>query len=127
MYNINRQNVFNYKSTLYIAKKLETTQDENLNQVENYDTPKKYRFNVQAVNEDSEIREFGELANRMKVALITEKSKYIGKFYDFDKAYLETTPEGEIKNGANADYRIYSVRNQNTCIKIYLLKLVKED
>ena len=35
--------------------------------------------------------------------------------------------EGEIKNGANADYRIYSVRNQNTCIRIYLLKLVKED
>ena len=26
-----------------------------------------------------------------------------------------------------ADYRIYSVRNQNTCIRIYLLKLVKED
>ena len=127
MYNINRQNVLNWKSTIYIAKKLVTTQDENLNQVENYATPIKYRFNVQAVNEDSEIREFGELANRMKVALITEKNKYIGKFYDFDRAYIDTTPDGDVKNGANADYRIYSVRNQNTCIRIYLLKLVKEE
>lgn len=127
MYNINKQNVFNYKSIIYIAKKLETTQDENLNQIENYDTPIKYRFNVQSVNEDSEVREFGELANRMKVALITEKSKYIGKFYDFDKVYIDRTPNGEIKNGANADYRIYSVRNQNTCIRIYFLKLVEEE
>lgn len=127
MYNINKQNVFDYKSNIYIAKKLETTQDENLNQIENYDTPIKYRFNVQSVNEDSEVREFGELANRMKVALITEKSKYIGKFYDFDKVYIDRTPKGEIKNGANADYRIYSVRNQNTCIRIYFLKLVEEE
>lgn len=124
MYNINRQKVFNYKSTIYIAKKLETTQDENLNQVENYSIPTKYRFNVQSVSESSENKEFGELSNRMKVALITEKDKYIGKFNDFDRAYIDTTPEGEIKNGANANYRIYSVRNQNTCIRVYFLKLV---
>lgn len=125
MYNVNRQNILNFKSNIYISKKLDVIQDENLNQKEIYDKPIKYRFNVQGINEDSEIREFGEQANSMKKCLITEKSKYIGKFNEFDKVYIDTIPNNEIENGNNADYRVYSVRNQNTCIMLYFIKLVK--
>ena len=125
MYNVNRQNILNYKSNIYIAKKLDVIQDENLNQEVIYSEPIKYRFNVQAISEDSEVREFGENANSMMKAVITEKNKYLNKFKEFDNVYINTTPIGENKNGENADYRIYSVRNQNTCIILYFIKLVK--
>lgn len=125
MYNVHKRSILNYNSNIYIAKKLDTIQDENLNQIEQYAKPIKYRFNVQVANADSEIREFGELANSMKVILINNKEKYIDKFTEFDKVYIKTNPIGEVENGLNADYRIYSVREQNTCIRIYVIKLVK--
>lgn len=125
MYNVSRRNILNYKSNICISKKLDVVQDEYLNQEVIYGKPIKYRFNVQGISEDSEIREFGENANSMLKVLITEKTKYLNKFKEFDVAYVNTTPDGEIKNGENADYRIYSVRNQNTCIILYFLKLVK--
>ena len=54
-------------------------QDNNLNEYEIFSTPIKYRFNVQGISEDSEIREFGENANSMMKAVIIDKAKYIGK------------------------------------------------
>lgn len=125
MYNINRQPVHKVKSRIYIAKRTGFIQDEELNQYETFDEPKKYYFNVQTVSSDSDIREFGENANSMKCISITEKSKYINKFNEFDRVYVNTLPENELYNGDNADYRIYSVRNQNTSILIYLRKIIK--
>lgn len=126
MFNNNGTNIFDYNSTIYICKKLGTTQDENLNQIEIYDKPIKCRFNVQSVEEDSEIREFGEMASSMKVALVIDKNKYMNKFKEFDKTYIDTIPSNdEVRNGQNADYRIYSVRPQNTCILIYFKKITK--
>lgn len=124
MYNISKQNVFDYKSKIYIAKYLETIEDNDLNQFKVYDKPIKYIFNVQPVSADSEIKEFGELANSMRVAVIP-KTKYNGKFNEFDAVYIDNSPENEINNGDNADYRIYSVRPQNMCIRVYFLKIVK--
>ena len=124
MYNISKQNVFDYKSKIYIAKYLETIEDDDLNQFKVYDKPIKYIFNVQPASADSEIKEFGELANSMRVAVIP-KTKYNGKFNEFDAVYIDNSPENEINNGDNADYRIYSVRPQNMCIRVYFLKIVK--
>ena len=125
MYNINRQPVHKVKSVIYIASRTGYTQDEFLNQTETFAEPIKYYFNVQTVSSDSEIREFGENANSMKCISITEKTKYLNKFNEFDRVYINNTPDNESENGENADYRIYSVRNQNTSILIYLKKLVK--
>lgn len=130
MYNVNRQNIRinNLKSKLYIAKKLESTEDDYGNEINNYDKPIKYYFNVQPASSSSEVQAFGELARSMKVAVITEKAKYINKFKEFDLAYLDgVTPENEIKNGLNANYRIYSVQVQNAIIKVYFIKIVKNN
>lgn len=124
-YNPNSQNAYDFKSTIYISKKIGTTQDEYLNQIEVYGEPIKCKFNIQPVSADSDIREFGELSNSMKVAVITEKQKYLNKFNEFDLAYIKNIPNGEPNNGDYADYRIYAIRNQNTIIRIYFLKLVK--
>lgn len=125
MFNINRQPIHNYKSTIYIAKKLDSIVDDDLNEIEVYDKPAKYRFNVQTVNSASEIREFGELVTKMVCIHIVERQKYLNKFTEFDKVYINESPDNEIENGYNADYRIYSVRNQNTSIRIYAIKTVK--
>ena len=61
----------------------------------------------------------------MKVISITEKAKYINKFHEFDRVYIDNKPNNEFENGYNADYYIYSVRNQNTSIRIFIKKLVK--
>lgn len=124
-YNPLKQNHLQLKSKLYIAKYIETIQDENFNQKQVYEKPVKYYFNVQPVRQESEIREFGELVNSMKVAVITEKVKYLNKFHEFDVAYLDgEEPTDELEYGDKANYRIYAVRNQNTIIRIYFIKRV---
>lgn len=59
----------------------------------------------------------------MQKAVISRK-EYEGKFKEFDKAYLDgATPENEIVNGANANYKLYPPRNQNKAIVIYFQRL----
>lgn len=125
MYNINRQPIHKVKSRIYIASKTDSEFDDYGNEIPKYSKPQKYMFNVQALTDSSEIREFGEISSKMKRVTITEKAKYLGKFKDFDAVYVETNPLKENNYGDNADYRIYLVRPQNTTIVLYLLKLVK--
>lgn len=119
----------NVYSDCYIAKKLESEFDDSGNEITMYDKPNKkpYRFNIQPLNNSnsSEIESFGENASKMRVAVITDKKAFEGKFKEFDLAYLEgATPKGEKINGQNANYRIYSVFAQNVVLKIYFIKLV---
>ena len=128
MYNINRSYIFkNLYQNVYISELLEPIEDENHNKMPNYATPKKYkRWNVQYVKAESDIMQFGEIVSNMRLATIPNTPKYANKFKEFDLAYLDgTNPNGEIVNGQNANYRIYSVRTQNNIIKIYFLKLTK--
>lgn len=122
---IRGENILDYKSVCYVAKRLETTEDEYGNQITNYDKPVQYCFNIQPVTNTSETVAFGDLIPRMKVAVVP-KSVYKGVFNEFDLAYLDdVTPENEIFDGEKANYRIYSVQPQNAIIKIYFLKIVK--
>ena len=131
MYNINGQKIYkNLRTKCYIASKLDSIEDEEGNEITQYDIPKKYIFNIQPLvssyAEGSEILAFGEEAPRMKVAVITERDKYIGKFKEFDLAYLDgATPEDEIFNGENANYKVHLVADQNTVIRIFFKKIVK--
>lgn len=125
MFNLNHQPIFRYKSRVYICKRLGTIQDEDMNEIEVFDKPVRYSFNVQPAKEDSEGREFGQTINSLRVAVIP-KNKYKGKFKEYDKVYIDNEPsKDEIDYGDNADYRIYSIRPQNACIRIYFIKLVK--
>ena len=119
----------NVKSKCYIGSKLDSTFDDEGNEIKNYDTPKAYMFNIQPVNSltasSGEIESFGENVNRMKVAVITDRNKYAGKFKEFDCAYLDgATPSNEKVNGQNANYRIYSVQTQNVTIRVFFIKIV---
>lgn len=125
MYNINRQPIHKVKRRIYIASKEDSVLDDYGNEIPKYSKPQKYMFNVQALTDSSEIREFGEISSKMKRITITEKAKYLGKFKEFDVAYVDNIPINEVNYGDNADYRLYLVREQNTTIIVYLLKLVK--
>lgn len=119
----------NVKSICYIGSKLESTFDDDGNEIKNFDTPRPYSFNIQPVNSlnssAGEIESFGENVNKMKVAVITDRDKYFGKFKEFDCAYLDgASPRNEIRKGQNANYRIYSVQTQNVTIRIFFIKIV---
>ena len=119
----------NVKSKCYIGSKLNSTFDDNGNEIKIYDEPQEYFFNIQPVNtltaNAAEIQSFGENANKMKVAIITNRAKYDNKFKEFDCVYLDgATPENETVNGQNANYRIYSVQPQNVAIRIFFIKII---
>lgn len=119
----------NVKSKCYIGSKLDSTFDDNGNEIKNYDTPEEYYFNIQPVSSlntsSAEIESFGENVNRMKVAVVTNRAKYDNKFKEFDCAYLDgVTPNGESQNGQNANYRVYSVQPQNVAIRIFFIKII---
>lgn len=127
MYNIRKTYVYkNFEQKCWIASKKEPKEDDNGNQIPDYATPISYIFNIQPINSESEIRAFGELAPRMKVAVLTDRDKYDNVFKEFDLAYLDgASPSNEKINGDLANYRIYAVQPQHMIIKIYFLKLVK--
>lgn len=124
---IRNEKITDYKTECYIAKRLEPTEDEWGNLIQNYSEPQKYLFNVQPVTNTSSATVFGELTPRMKCAVIP-KLEYAGEFNEFDLAYLDgIVPVDESFNGQQANYRIYSVQPQNAIIKVYFLKIIKGD
>ena len=117
----------NVKSICYIGSKLESIFDEYGNEIKQYAKPEKYSFNIQPLSSssNSDIQAFGENADKIKIAVITDRKKYDGKFKEFDCAYLDgATPEGESVNGQNANYRVYSVQPQNVAIRVFFIKTV---
>lgn len=124
---IRNEKITDYKSTCYIAKRLEPTEDEWGNLIQNYSKPKKYLFNIQPVTNTSSSTVFGELVPRMKCTVIP-KIEYENVFDEFDLAYLDgIEPVDESFYGEKANYRIYSVQPQNAIIKVYFLKIIKGD
>lgn len=111
-----------WNKTIYIASKKELDYDDYGNQIIVYEKPKKYEFNVQPISSDVDLMEFGEKANMMQKAVISMSYKNI--FKENDIAYLDdVTPDGELKYGDNANYRLYPPRNQNKRIIIYFERL----
>lgn len=112
----------NWKKPIYIANKIKTDLDEFANEIIVYDKPKLYKFNVQPLSSDVDLKEFGEKANMIQKAVIP--ISYDGVFKENDVAYLNgVTPNGELKNGDKANYKLYPPRPQNMVITIYFERL----
>ena len=118
-------NIFkNWYKDVYIASKKGSNVDENYFETTIYNKPIKYKMNIQPANATSDLEAFGETSFGMLKAVVPYKA-FKGKIKEFDVAYVETTPEGEYKNGYNADYRVKSVMPQNLAITIYFEKITK--
>ncbi len=118
-----RANPDTWNKDLYIASKLDVDLDDEGNEVVIYDTPVKYSFNYRGVKSAAEIAEFGEKASITQRMVIDRK--YEGLFKEFDVAYLyDTTPEGESKNGDNANYVLLPPRVGNSVIVIYMQQII---
>ena len=114
-----------WNKTIWIARKLSEKEDDYGNSIPVYEKPQKYEMNVQPISSSVDIKEFGENANLVQKTVI-EYNKYFGKFKEFDVAYLDgANPTGEKVHGENANYRLYSPRNQNRVIVIYFERLVQ--
>lgn len=112
-----------WQKTIWIAKKTDSSEDDYGNEIPTYKKPKEYKFNVQPISSEADIQEFGENAKQMQKAVIDLKT-YLNEFKEFDLAYLDgITPDGELRNGAKANYKLYPPRNQNKVIQIYFERL----
>lgn len=115
----------NWHKGCYIASFKETLIDDNGNEVNFYSKPEFYKFNIQPVSGSTDIALYGENVSKMQKTIISMK-EYDGMFKEGDKAYLdglEPTKEVEETYGINANYKIVSVRPQNTVILIYFEKI----
>jgi hypothetical protein len=128
MYNISQTNIFkNWDKDCYIAPKLKSKEDEFGNQINQYDSPKKYKFNYQPVTnqKEAETVAYGDTSNGIVKALID--MKYLNEIKEFDLAYLYgANPTNETRNGANANYRVVTFKPQNTKILVYFEELIKK-
>ena len=112
----------NWKKDCWIAKKIDTTVDDEGNLIDVYDTPNHYLFNYQPLSSEADLKEFGEKASMVQKAIIP--ISYKDSFREFDVAYLDgINPSEEEKNGDKANYRLYPPRNQNSVIQIYFERL----
>ena len=115
----------NRKKICYIASFDRTEEDENGNEINYYKKPEPYKFNVQPANGSTDIALYGERVSKMYKAIISLKT-YNNKFKEGDVAYLENTiPKGETEHtyGISANYKIVSVRPQNTVIAMYFERI----
>lgn len=117
MYNVNPQPVHKVKTRIYICKKKPSIIDDDENEIVQYEEPVKYYFNIQPVKDTLEKRTYGNVDTETLVAVIPQKYKYKGLFYEGDYAYIYIEPENNEPN-----YHISGIRPQNTGIRIYFVK-----
>ena len=109
----------------YIASLIKTEEDDNGNDINYFSKPKSYKFNIQPASGDTDIDLYGEKVSKMYKTIIS-LPEYNKKFKEGDRAYLEgIKPTNEVEGtyGSGANYKIVSVRPQNTAILIYFEKI----
>lgn len=125
-----RNNIYaNWNKPMYIATKKEVVIDNYGNQIVKYNEPFYFgKVNYQPLTTkrlEAYIQTYGETENNVVSCLIDFKDRY--KFNIFDLAYLyDTTPQDEIENGANANYKVRAFKPQNTKIMVILEEIIKE-
>lgn len=103
---------------IFIATKQDVIEDEKGNLVAIYNEPQGYTFNVQPMNGALDMESYGLKCLQMQRAII-DYNTYFGVFKEDDVAYLDgVSPDGESSAGANANYRITAVLNQNKKIAL---------
>ena len=119
-------NVFrNWKKGCYIASYKETVEDNEGNEINYYFKPKFYEFNIQPASGSTDVALYGERVSKMYKTIVPF-FEFNGVFKEGDKAYLEDAkPEKESEQtyGSGANYKIVSVRPQNTAIMMYFEKI----
>lgn len=123
-----RGNIFkNWKKTCYIASKHENPRiDDYGNEINIYDKPVKYNFNIQPASGDFEITLYGEKINKIYKAVVP--ISYTNKIKEGDIAYLDgINPSNEIEGtyGSKGNYVVDSIRPQNLALAIYFRKIDK--
>ena len=115
----------NWDKGCFIARLKRTEVDDYGNEINYFHKPEFFEFNVQPTSSKFDIALFGEKVTKMYKALIPF-DEFKNYFNEGDVAYLEETkPEKETKEtyGHTANYKVVSVRPQNTAITIYFEKL----
>lgn len=103
---------------IFIATKQDVVEDNKGNLVAVYSKPQVYKFNVQPMSGALDMESYGLKCLQMQRAII-DYDEYFGVFKEDDVAYLDgISPEGESSFGANANYRITAVLNQNKKISL---------
>lgn len=126
-----KNNIFNnWNKDMYIATKKDVTYDDFNNEIVNYNKPFFFgRVNYQSLTGkalEAYMQVYGETKNKVVSCLINYIDK--DKFETFDVAYLYgKTPNGENKNGDNANYKIRGFNPQNTKIMVLLEEIIKEE
>ncbi|MBR5303438.1 MAG: hypothetical protein IKU37_01260 [Candidatus Gastranaerophilales bacterium] len=126
-----RNNIYrNWKKNMYIANKKEVQVDDYNNEIVVYNKPFYFgKVNYQPLTTkqlEAYIKTYGETENNVVSCLIDYKDK--DKFNIFDVAYLyNASPINEVKNGANANYKVRAFKPQNTKIMVVLEEIIKED
>lgn len=124
-------NIFNnWNKDMYIATKDEVIVDDYNNEIVKYNEPFYFgKVNYQPLTTkqlEAYIKTYGETENNVVSCLIDYKDK--DKFNIFDVAYLYgATPESELINGANANYKVRAFKPQNTKIMVILEEIIKGD
>lgn len=118
----------NWNKGCYIANLLSTDVDDYGNEINTYDEPQYYEFNIQSASGSTDVALYGERVSKMYKAVISTL-EYKDMFKEGDVAYLEEIEpaEDEVEGnyGYSANYKIVSVRPQNTAILVYFEKLKK--
>ena len=114
---------------MYIATKKEVQYDDYNNEVVIYNEPFYFgKVNYQPLTTkqlEAYMQTYGETENNVVSCLIDFKDRY--KFNIFDLAYLyDATPQDEINNGDNANYKVRAFKPQNTKIMVILEEIIKE-
>lgn len=112
------------ESLIYIASYLKESSDNEGNPIKIYDKPFSLETSLNSLNGSSEVAMYGDRIKKMCKTFL-DYDEWLGKIKENDLVYLyEATPEKEVVNGENANYRVDAVLPQNEKILVYFEKRV---
>lgn len=112
------------KRDIYIAKWIKEDYDINDDATQVYDKPVKLSCVLNSLNSSFEIAAYGDKIKDMCKTFL-DYDEWIGNIKVKDAAYLYgATPNDEILNGDNANYRVKAVMPQNKKILVYFESII---
>lgn len=119
-----------WEKELWIAKRIKIETNDFGVDVEEFEEPKKYRFNYQPVSGNTNLLEYGERINDVFRTFINRE--YLGKIKVGDRVYLEDgeTLQSDLEDLVDSDnkycekanYTVRAVLPQNLKIRVDFIK-----
>lgn len=112
------------KRNIFLAKWIREDYDEDDNSIQIYEKPIALSCTLNSLSGNYDVAVYGDRIKNMCKTML-DYDEWINNIKEKDVVYLYgVSPNGELNNGENANYKVVSVLPQNLKILVYFERII---